>query len=492
MRDYRRDERKGGSRPSRFGDSNRSPNRNSTYDRNSERGSERNDRFERGGSRPVERYVPREERGSSSRDYSSNSRYSSRDSDRNHSRDAQRNSSRNFKSQDRPIRNERDSDRGYSPRFERSERSERPQRNEGRSRGFSSSNRSSYSEKSYDRSQQSDYSYNVASTASVEKKQPFDIAKYANAKAPFILVTTKAAYVLDSVGKVIHLEPVTIEDLKLVMRGEVSPVEQKLLDTHKGKCANHKNGQDDVPAPVLGMLLSQVEHAGNYDAYITLVKQEITQSIHWDTLLCQAIRSAEEIDTIINMLAKRLREWYEWSNPEFSRSIPSHEKFAELIITQGPNASEMGVPFDDEAKGAMLDLATQVVNLAQLRDRTQAYIQSEMTKHLPNTTMIAGALVGAKLLSLAGSVNRLVRMTASTLQVLGAEKALFRHLKTGARPPKHGIIFQHPLISKSKDKGKTARLIANALAISIKSDYFKTNSNVGPQLLADIERKVSQ
>ena len=111
----------------------------------------------------------------------------------------------------------------------------------------------------------------------------------------------------------------------------------------------------------------------------------------------------------------------------------------------------------------------------------------------PNITAVAGAVIGAKLLAIAGSLKKLSLFPASTVQLLGAEKALFRHLKTGAKSPKYGILHEHPLIAqaKKKDHGKVARLLADKIAIAAKVDFFKGNY-VGDKLKKDIERRIKK
>jgi len=116
-----------------------------------------------------------------------------------------------------------------------------------------------------------------------------------------------------------------------------------------------------------------------------------------------------------------------------------------------------------------------------------------MDEVAPNTKTIAGSLLGARLIAIAGSLRNLAMRPASTIQVLGAEKALFRSLKTGARPPKHGLIFQHALLHDAKrwQRGKIARAIAGKLAIAIRIDAFGGNY-VGDRLKADLDRRIEE
>jgi nucleolar protein 56 len=111
----------------------------------------------------------------------------------------------------------------------------------------------------------------------------------------------------------------------------------------------------------------------------------------------------------------------------------------------------------------------------------------------PNIRVLAGPLLGARLIALAGSLRNLAKMPASTVQVLGAEKALFRALKTGARPPKHGILFQHTLVHEAKrwQRGKVARALAGKLAIAARTDAY-SSKNLGEDLKADLDRRIEE
>jgi nucleolar protein 56 len=233
---------------------------------------------------------------------------------------------------------------------------------------------------------------------------------------------------------------------------------------------------------------------------IAATKKAVKSSVKKDHMIIQAADSLYEIDKAANMLAKRLREWYEYYNPEFSKSIEGHEKFAELILTKTKRellaeirlseADSMGADIPKVDLDAILALAARVNSLYNLRKQLEQYIEDEMKKLSPNMTAVAGGLVGAKLLSHAGSLKRLAMLPACTIQILGAEKALFRHMKFKARAPKHGVILQHPLLQKAQNKGRAARAIADKISIAVKVDYFK-GKFIGDRLRNELEKKLA-
>ena len=119
-------------------------------------------------------------------------------------------------------------------------------------------------------------------------------------------------------------------------------------------------------------------------------------------------------------------------------------------------------------------LAKQILNLFELRKNIEAHVEEQMKEEAPNISAILGTAVGARVLAHAGSLRRLATMPASTIQILGAEKALFRSLKTGANPPKHGILFQHATVHAAPrwQRGKIARAVAAKAAIAARVDVF--------------------
>ena len=237
-----------------------------------------------------------------------------------------------------------------------------------------------------------------------------------------------------------------------------------------------------------------------YNKNIQLAKFDIKNSVRSDILLIQAISSIGEIDKSINILTKVLREWYALHNPEFSAACASHEKFAEEIVNKEKSEllnelninmpDSIGADLQQEDLEPIRRLAHQICDLYQLRKSHFDYVSSVMDELCPNTKAVCDVLIGAKLIEHAGSLKRLSSMPASTIQVLGAEKALFRHMKTGAKMPKHGLIVNHPLISMAAEKmhGKIARALADKISIASKVDYFQ-GQLIGDRLRRELEER---
>lgn len=237
-----------------------------------------------------------------------------------------------------------------------------------------------------------------------------------------------------------------------------------------------------------------------------------------DLLVAQAIQTLDDVDKTINLFMSRLREWYGIHFPELDRLLEKHETYARLVVNIGnredftaerlereglpgqkaeqiTNAAKtsMGADLSERDLAQIQALGQRVLDLYDLRESLEKYIDDVMEEVAPNIKALTGALLGARLIALAGGLNNLAKMPASTLQVLGAEKALFRSLKTGTKPPKHGIIFQHPYLHEAKkwQRGKIARALAGKLAIAARTDAFGGRF-IGEELKADLEKRVEE
>ncbi|MFH1234523.1 MAG: hypothetical protein V1493_02830 [Candidatus Diapherotrites archaeon] len=236
-----------------------------------------------------------------------------------------------------------------------------------------------------------------------------------------------------------------------------------------------------------------------------------------DVHVIRAINVLEDIDFVFNLLFEDVREWYSVHFPELEKMVKGNETYLELVakicdrrdfteknilevysnqeqakrIADAAQKS-MGSPLEEKDCLRIQKLADKAVDIKKQRNALASYIESEMNAQMPNFSKIAGALLGARLLNAAGSIKRLAMMPSSTIQVIGAEKALFQHLKTGSKPPKHGYIFQHPLMRavKRKNRGKIARALANKLSLAAKEDYFgKKGAEAGTAMLEGLEKR---
>jgi nucleolar protein 56 len=154
----------------------------------------------------------------------------------------------------------------------------------------------------------------------------------------------------------------------------------------------------------------------------------------------------------------------------------------------------MGADIAETDLAQIQALSKSVLDLYELRKGMENFLDKTMDEVAPNTKAMVGSLLGARLIAVAGSLQNLAMRPASTIQVLGAEKALFRSLKTGARPPKHGLIFQHTLLHDAKkwQRGKIARALAGKLAIAVRADAFGGGRYVGDRLKADLDRRIEE
>jgi len=220
------------------------------------------------------------------------------------------------------------------------------------------------------------------------------------------------------------------------------------------------------------------------------------KEVERDQILMQAVGSLDDLDEAVNRLAERLREWYSLHFPELDDLATSHKVYADLVTQVGardayggaklayePKMNErikaastdsLGVGFDEADLKAVSSLSNRVCDLYATKEETEAYIGEMMADIAPNMAELAGPLLGARLINIAHGLKRLSIMPAGTIQILGAEDAFFRFLKTGKKPPKHGVIFQHPDIRGATRnlRGKLARTLAAKIAIAARADAY--------------------
>jgi nucleolar protein 58 len=220
-----------------------------------------------------------------------------------------------------------------------------------------------------------------------------------------------------------------------------------------------------------------------------------------DTMIIQAISLLDELDKELNTYAMRVREWYGWHFPEMGRIVADNIQYAKVVRKMGVRTNavsadlsdilaeeiekevktaaevSMGTEIAEEDISNIRSLADQVISIAEYRTALFDYLKNRMSSIAPNLTIMVGELVGARLIAHAGSLVNLAKHPASTVQILGAEKALFRALKTKHDTPKYGLIYHASLVGQAapKNKGKISRLLAAKAALATRVDALGDN-----------------
>lgn len=256
-----------------------------------------------------------------------------------------------------------------------------------------------------------------------------------------------------------------------------------------------------------------------YEVSLRLARRKVRRAVEKrDLFIAQAIAALDDINKTLNLFASRVREWYGLHFPELDEILDEHEDYVKVVSRIGLRSavskdrllelgfdeetadrvlsaahSSMGADMTDFDLNAIKMISDSTLQLFEIRERLEKYIDEAMMEVAPNIRGLVGPLIGARLIALAGGLAKLAAMPASTVQVLGAEKALFRALKTGGKPPKHGIIFQHPAIHKSPkwQRGKIARALAAKLAIAARIDAF-TGEYKADELKEQLEQRIEE
>jgi len=239
-----------------------------------------------------------------------------------------------------------------------------------------------------------------------------------------------------------------------------------------------------------------------------------------DVMIVQAISLLDDLDKEINTYSMRVKEWYGWHFPELTRILSDNLVYARLVKLVGARTNigkvdltdildetaaatvqkaaqvSMGTDISDEDISHIQDLSTQIIDICEYREELNEYIKSRMRAIAPNLTILVGELVGARLIAHAGSLINLAKHPASTVQILGAEKALFRALKTKKATPKYGLIYHASLVGQAtpKNKGKISRILANKAALSCRVDALgdEDTKPIGMANLIKVTTRLSQ
>ncbi|CAM5090009.1 unnamed protein product [Natator depressus] len=222
-----------------------------------------------------------------------------------------------------------------------------------------------------------------------------------------------------------------------------------------------------------------------------------------DTMIVQAISLLDDLDKELNNYIMRCREWYGWHFPELGKIVADNLTYCKCVRKVGDRKNfstsdlsevlpeeieedvkaaaeiSMGTEVSEEDINNILHLCDQVIEISEYRTQLYDYLKNRMMAIAPNLTVMVGELVGARLIAHAGSLLNLAKHPASTVQILGAEKALFRALKTKRDTPKFGLIYHASLVGQTtaKNKGKISRMLAAKTALTIRYDALGEDSS---------------
>jgi nucleolar protein 56 len=299
-------------------------------------------------------------------------------------------------------------------------------------------------------------------------------------------------------------------------------LQQSGLNSHVMPQEEQNNIQNTKPAYIVqsNLAMNEIEATQalrNFAIEFSSVRvKEASEKL--DLHIIQSVNALDELDKIINVVGARMREWYGLHFPELDNLIQSLIAYAEIVTKAGlrenitrqiiENAGmhdrkvEIIMDAAKRSKGGDMTtenlvivkkIAQEIISQSELRRILSDHIEIAMDLVAPNVKSLLTASVGARIIAKAGSLSRLAVLPASTIQVLGAEKALFRALKTGTRPPKHGLIFQHPLIHSAPrwQRGKIARAIASKVAIAARIDVYR-HSEKDSSILERLERRIKE
>jgi len=267
----------------------------------------------------------------------------------------------------------------------------------------------------------------------------------------------------------------------LLFENEELPSEKVFLTKFK----NIKNLRKDFDLDVYENISKEIDQFQDKfyynNLYMTML--QIADAAKDDQIIVQTIGSINELNKSINLLSKRLREWTGYYLPELGHQVTDHKVLAQLISSKSRDelilefkiVVSMGRAFEKSDANAIKSLGSTILDLFKQKESKEIYLEKNMIKTCLNLHDVAGSLIGAKLLAIAGSLRKMVMMPSSTIQLLGAEKALFMHMTKGTKSPKHGVIIEHQLLatSKASERGKRARALADKIGLAVKVDFFK-------------------
>lgn len=245
------------------------------------------------------------------------------------------------------------------------------------------------------------------------------------------------------------------------------------------------------------------------DAMLRVAEMGMSYAVPEDRHIVQAVEALDDLTEKANLMAERTRAWYSLYFPELPSLLKSEEELIGFIAEHGRREEimealeEKGMEIDstplfireisDDDMEVMRSLANLTKSTFEEMNTISRYIEKKMQQIAPNLSSLIGPILGARLISLAGGLKRLAILPSGTVQLLGAEAAMFRHIKEGSAGPKHGIIFQHPMLHSAPpwQRGSIARAIAGKISIAARADAFG-GADISDRLKADLEARLEE
>ncbi len=225
---------------------------------------------------------------------------------------------------------------------------------------------------------------------------------------------------------------------------------------------------------------------------IELSKNQMKGIVGKDKLLLHAINAHDEIEKQLNIMNQRLSEWYSLHYPERKPSADEIERFGRRENFPSYKESS-GIEIDEIDEQTFREFAKTISALKNEQSKLKRYTKDIAKEIMPNTSSIIDPLLAARMLSMAGSMEKFSRMTASTIQLIGAEKALFRHLRKEGKSPKYGIVFLDPRIQQAspEKRGKIARILASKVSQAIRIDFYSKRDDT-ERLRKELDEELSK
>lgn len=332
-----------------------------------------------------------------------------------------------------------------------------------------------------------------------------------------LLVTTWFGTFLLDDGDLVEAQPfpeeadAVAQRLRAVREGRLLDEERSLAPDEGFQVADERLAAlegatlERRPTPAVPDGAAEPDPALLREATRALARDRVREALGSDDRhVVHAVGAVDDLHETVNLLAERVRDWFGLHFPELPDQVDA-ETLLRLVARHGDRdaiVEEHPELDEDRGVGAALDPATRerIQSLARVaaaaagtRDELEDHLEATVPEVAPNVSRLVGAPIAARLLRLAGGLEDLAKLPSGTIQTLGAEKALFRHLREDAPPPKHGVLYQHPLVHDAAPphRGKIARALAGKVAIAARADAF-TENDVADDLMAQVRERVAE